>query len=310
MWLTFHNLKSVLRHVAPTARRIAGLPAAPVRRLFATIAFFSPELRKPLRLMRTVDSTTFRICLCAAMATAPPLFFPPVAAAAGLSGQSGVFKVVKPPPKGARKRITIHNGTGSATPPGAARTQRYAWFWDVASPSIDAADPARLPTLAARAGQRLSTSGKADRLRSIAGSYVEEIGAAARIAGVSPRLMLSVIAAESGGNPKAVSHAGAQGLAQLMPATAQRFGVSDPFDPAQNLAGSAAYLSVLHKLFKGDTLLALAGYNAGENAVIRHKGVPPFAETRDYVPIVLSYYHAAGDLCASTPRLPVGCAPD
>lgn len=236
--------------------------------------------------------------------------FPTPAVAAGLSGQSGVFKVVKPPPKGARKRITIHNGTGTATPPRAARSQRYAWFWDEASPSLDAADPARLSSLAARAGQRLSTSGKEQRLRAIARSYMEEIGAAARIAGVSPRLMLSVIAAESGGNPKAVSHAGAQGLAQLMPATAQRFGVADPFDPAQNLAGSAAYLSVLHKLFKGDTLLALAGYNAGENAVIRHKGVPPFAETRDYVPIVLSYYHAAGDLCASTPRLPVGCAPD
>lgn len=245
-----------------------------------------------------------------ALAAALSLSAPATADAAGLSGQSGVFKVVKPPPKGARKRITVHDGAGSSTPSRSARAEKYSWFWSEASPSLNAADPARLSTLAESAGRRLSASGKDQRLRAIARTYREEIDAAARLAGVSPRLMLSVIAAESGGNPRAVSHAGAQGLAQLMPATAQRFGVADPFDPAQNLAGSAAYLSELHKLFNGDTLLALAGYNAGENAVIRHKGVPPYAETRDYVPIVLSYYHAAGGLCAAPPRLPVGCAPD
>ena len=89
-----------------------------------------------------------------------------------------------------------------------------------------------------------------------------------------------------------------------MPATARRFGVTDANDPAQNLRGAAEYLSLLLQLFEEDALLALAGYNAGEGAVGRYKGVPPFTETRDYVPIVLGYYHHAKNLCAPPAKGP------
>lgn len=106
---------------------------------------------------------------------------------------------------------------------------------------------------------------------------------------VSPQLLHAVIAIESGFDTRAVSRKGALGLMQLMPQTAQRFGVDDPFDPAQNIAGGAAYLKSLLDLFGGDLQLALAAYNAGEAAVIRAGNrIPPYAETRDYVPRVLA----------------------
>ncbi|MEL7465885.1 MAG: lytic transglycosylase domain-containing protein [Pseudomonadota bacterium] len=230
------------------------------------------------------------------------------ASAAGLSGKAGPFKVVKPPARGARKRITIHNGTQSAPATSSApRRSRHDWFWTIASPELRAADPARIDPLAATAAQRLGASGKPERLTKIATRFGSEITTAAAKASVPPRLLMAVIAAESGGDPRAVSSAGAQGLAQLIPATAQRFGVRDPFDPAQNLTGAAAYLAVLLRMFDGDPLLALAGYNAGENAVLRYEGVPPFAETRDYVPIVLSYLHIAGTMCDGEAPLAVGC---
>ncbi|MCU0242412.1 MAG: lytic transglycosylase domain-containing protein, partial [Vicinamibacteria bacterium] len=82
---------------------------------------------------------------------------------------------------------------------------------------------------------------------------------------------------------RAVSSKGAQGLMQLMPFTSRRFGVFDAFDARQNIFGGVQYLRLLLDLFQGDVTLALAGYNAGENAVLRHKGVPPYRETRDYI---------------------------
>jgi len=104
-------------------------------------------------------------------------------------------------------------------------------------------------------------------------------------------LIHAVIRAESGYNAHAVSHAGAQGLMQLMPATAERFGVKDPFNPKDNINGGSRYLSYLIKLFKGDYQLALAAYNAGENAVIRHGNrIPPYKETQNYVRKVLKFY--------------------
>jgi len=115
-------------------------------------------------------------------------------------------------------------------------------------------------------------------------------------------LIVAVIMVESGGNARAVSPAGAEGLAQLMPGTARRYGVSNSFNPGQNLAGSAAYLSDLIGMFKGDVVLALAAYNAGEHAVLRHKGVPPYRETRAYVPKVLAAFQLAGQYCARPPR--------
>ena len=90
----------------------------------------------------------------------------------------------------------------------------------------------------------------------------------------------------SGGRTNAISSAGASGLMQLMPATAERFGVTDRADPKQNIKGGVAYLDWLLKEFKGDAVLALAGYNAGENAVKKHEGVPPYAETQNYVKVI------------------------
>ncbi|MDB5777407.1 MAG: hypothetical protein JWP38_3540 [Herbaspirillum sp.] len=114
---------------------------------------------------------------------------------------------------------------------------------------------------------------------------------AAKQHGLDPLLLHAVIRAESGYNRRALSPKGAGGLMQLMPATARRFGVKDLFDPGQNLKAGARYLSWLLKLFNGDLELALAGYNAGEQAVIRAGyRIPPYNETLNYVPKVLNYY--------------------
>lgn len=109
---------------------------------------------------------------------------------------------------------------------------------------------------------------------------------------LDPQLLESLVAAESAFNPSAVSHAGARGLAQLMPGTARALGVSDPFDPEQNLSGGAKYLSQMLKRFGGDVSLALAAYNAGPGAVERHGGIPPYKETQTYVRRILSRYEA------------------
>ena len=100
---------------------------------------------------------------------------------------------------------------------------------------------------------------------------------------VEPELIHAVIRQESGYDPYAVSHKGAKGLMQLMPATAKRFGVKDVFDPAENVQGGVKYLRQLLDRYDGDRRLALAAYNAGEGAVDRFGGVPPYRETQDYV---------------------------
>ena len=120
---------------------------------------------------------------------------------------------------------------------------------------------------------------------------------------VSPALVLAVISVESAGRKDAVSHAGAQGLMQLMPGTADRFGVTDSFDPKQNIKGGVAYLDWLLGEFNRDPVMALAGYNAGEGAVAKHSGVPPFRETRAYVPKVLAAWNVARGLCLTRPML-------
>jgi hypothetical protein len=108
--------------------------------------------------------------------------------------------------------------------------------------------------------------------------------------GLAPDLVLAVIRAESAFRPDAVSPKGAQGLMQLIPATAERFGVTGPFDPQDNIRGGMAYLRWLLSHFRGDVGLVIAAYNAGEGAVERHRGIPPFAETRNYVRRVQSLY--------------------
>jgi len=114
---------------------------------------------------------------------------------------------------------------------------------------------------------------------------------------------------ESAGKPKAKSQKGAKGLMQLIPATAKRFGVADSYDPRANIMGGAAYLAWLLDTFGEDALLALAGYNAGEGAVMKYRGVPPFSETRDYVVKVLDAVVAAQSLCGTQLASPRGRCP-
>ncbi|MDW8479296.1 MAG: lytic transglycosylase domain-containing protein [Xanthomonadales bacterium] len=114
-------------------------------------------------------------------------------------------------------------------------------------------------------------------------SFAAEIAEAAQRHGVDEALVRAVMHAESNFRPGARSHKGAQGLMQLMPATAEALGVRDPFDPRENIEGGVAYLKQMLERFGGDERLAVAAYNAGPEAVERHGGVPPFAETRVYV---------------------------
>ena len=119
-------------------------------------------------------------------------------------------------------------------------------------------------------------------------ALVDEI---AQREGVDTHLARAIIQAESAFNYKARSRVGALGLMQLMPSTAERFGVLDPFDPRQNISGGVKYLKWLHDYYSGDLTRVVAAYNAGEGAVNKHKGIPPFRETRAYVPKVLNLYH-------------------
>jgi hypothetical protein len=139
------------------------------------------------------------------------------------------------------------------------------------------------------AGFRLTYPGKGTLIhsRSFSGVYNGEydghINAAAATWGVSPVLVRAVIQVESAFDRNAVSSKGAQGLMQLMPFTARRLGVADPFDARQNIFGGVQYLRMLLDMFGGDVALALAGFNAGENAVTRFGGIPPYKETQNYV---------------------------
>lgn len=105
--------------------------------------------------------------------------------------------------------------------------------------------------------------------------------------GLPPEVVRAVIQAESGGNPRSVSAVGARGLMQLMPETAQSYGVRDSFDPEQNIAAGTRHLAGLLREFNGDLSRALAAYNAGSAAVRKYGGVPPYAETQQYVQRVL-----------------------
>ena len=129
------------------------------------------------------------------------------------------------------------------------------------------------------------------------GLFQSEIETVSEAFGVDAALIRAVVHAESGFQPDAVSHAGARGLMQLMPGTAKRFSVVDAFNPQQNITGGAAYLAWLLNEFEGDLTRAIAAYNAGENAVHRYGGVPPFPETREFVrrvTILLRRYSGAG----------------
>ncbi len=123
------------------------------------------------------------------------------------------------------------------------------------------------------------------------GKYVPIIASAAKLNGLDPKLIHAVIRAESGYNARAMSPKGAVGLMQLIPATAQRYGVNNIHDPSENINGGTRYLRDLLAMFNGNVELALAGYNAGENAVIRAGNrIPNYPETMAYVPKVMNFY--------------------
>ena len=136
--------------------------------------------------------------------------------------------------------------------------------------------------------QRKMADQRAERVR-----YSPLVDTAARTYRVDAALLHAVIAAESGYNATAVSNKGAVGLMQLMPATARRFGVSNSFDPEQNIRGGTRYLSYLLQLFGNNLELAVAAYNAGEEAVIQHGySIPPYRETLGYVPKVMKLHRS------------------
>jgi len=246
------------------------------------------------------------------------------------------FKKVTPPKSGTKKRIDIQIGPGDlerrrgkstsleARPEAAGAAQEntaqaaaksgprrktgtYAWFWDKISPKLEKSGPGRLaPALVQVSngpGGVPVAAPRLDGLRPIVEARGADILRATVGTDVSPALVLAVIAVESGGRAGAESRAGAQGLMQLMPATAKRFGVADAFEPQDNIKGGVAYLDRLMEEFDGDPIMVLASYNAGENAVRRAGGVPDYPETRDYVPKVLAAFRTARALCMTPPEL-------
>ena len=205
-------------------------------------------------------------------------------------------KRVKPPQPGSTNRINVFiepkvmavpdvvaTASGAIVPlaPG-----QYDWFWERVSPAVDKSGPGRLevamttlatantkvPAPRMQQMQEIARANGIDILRSTIGTQV------------SPALVLAVISVESAGRADAVSGAGAQGLMQL-------------------IAGGVKYLDWLMGEFDRDPILVLAGYNAGEGTVRKHAGVPPFAETRDYVPKVLAAFQVAKGLCQTPPEL-------
>lgn len=233
-----------------------------------------------------------------------------VAPSPALAGETSAdFDVAKVqyliPPKGrARKRIMDPSLPRSG--PRRYRPAAFRWFWNEVSPSRAAASANRwegvtriIETARSRGQPVFGSTATAKRIVQSYGPILER---EAKKRNLSLPLLIAVIAVESGGNATARSPVGAQGLMQLMPKTAERFGVTNSNNPSQNIRGGAHYLDWLLRRYKNDAVLALAGYNAGEGAVDRHKGVPPYNETRDYVAKVAGAYHVARHLCKEPPQ--------
>jgi len=139
-----------------------------------------------------------------------------------------------------------------------------------------------------KGGSALNWLAKQHDRRSKYDQYIEHY---ANRYGLDATFVRAVIQVESNFNPRCVSNKGARGLMQLMPATAKRFGVKDAFDPEQNIHGGVKFLAYLMRLFNGDLQRVLAGYNAGENAVLKYGGIPPYEETSTYVVRAMTVYH-------------------
>ncbi|WP_226341195.1 lytic transglycosylase domain-containing protein [Gemmobacter serpentinus] len=194
------------------------------------------------------------------------------------------------------------------TVPGSQTTvpAAYSWFWDSVPTARDAVQgryPLAMSMLSQGPKGAQVAAPRMQHMQDIAQTYGTDILKATVGTEVSPALVLAVIGIESAGRKDAVSSAGAQGLMQLIPATAERFGVTDSMVPAQNIKGGVAYLDWLMKRFDRDPLMVLAAYNAGEGAVDANSGVPPYAETRDYVPKVLAAWQVAQGLCMTPPEI-------
>lgn len=231
------------------------------------------------------------------------------------------FKRVQPPSSSQKKRINIQvertwpyrdpktkpeETTEVGIPPKAEGDKSAAWFWATISPELPAGDPIRLDraltALNANSAEKAHITPSAETMNRIVADFGQDILLATAGKRVSPAFALAVIAVESAGRADAKSEKGALGLMQLIPATASRFGVSDPSDPKENIGGGVAYLDWLFGKFGGDPILSLAGYNAGENAVIQNNGVPPFAETRTYIPKVIAAWDRARMYCKTIPK--------
>lgn len=221
------------------------------------------------------------------------------------------------PPSGAGKRITVQIDPEAQPKPAPkapepaeaveAGSPHLEWFWNTVSPAMGTPVRGRFTAAVDHVANAPSGQGvpepRLDTLQQIASKYGSEILTQTLGKQISPAFVLALISVESGGRPSAESNKGAQGLMQLIPATAERFGVTDANDPQQNIRGGVAYLEWLMTHFGGDPILALAGYNAGEGAVKKHAGVPPYAETRAYVPKVLAAWRVARSICLTPPEL-------
>lgn len=163
-----------------------------------------------------------------------------------------------------------------------------AYYTNVPSPGRS---KVRLPLKQAHLRKKAVDTQRSNREVQPKSDYGEAIQSACDRFTVDPHLVRAVIKAESNFDSGAVSSKGAIGLMQLMPDTAQDMGVSDPFDPVENINGGVEYLSRLLSSLNGDLSLALAAYNAGPERVKSYKGIPPFKETWNYIDRVMSYYH-------------------
>ena len=192
------------------------------------------------------------------------------------------YKLVIKTPERETKPVTISLGAGRKLGGSRENDERNA-----PGPVRGLDSPSYVPLILSGQSQK----GRTLEVRRM--QYASIIDRAAYRHGLDPALLHAVIRAESSYNPGAVSNKGAMGMMQLMPGTAARYGVRDPYDPEDNIFGGARYLKDLMGMFRSDVRLAVAAYNAGENNVMKYGyQVPPFAETQGYVSKVLGFYNS------------------